>query len=328
MARRSHKASRRGQVVVVAPALLVILFLVLVMSVDLGYVCVTRARLQNAADAAAVAAAHVLLDERANGESEESARQLAAAEAAAIQQCNAEDAGMDVEFGSTSEAGIFTAEDDEASATAVRVTVRRNAAAPDGSLPLFFSPLVGKESCDVAALAICKLDTGIRGVLSGLRPFAIHEDDLVEPGNTMTFYEHETWGPGLFGLLNFDGGSCGTPELRDWILNGYDGTVEIDPEVGYTWIGGTPGWRATLKDEVQAVEGIPITVVVFDDVVGAGSNGNFRCIGFVAITITDSRLTGSDKYIACQVEEFTSVHDVLLGGGWSSPNMTKIGLAG
>jgi len=314
--------------VVLAPAVLVMLFLVLAMSVDLGYVCVTRARLQNAADAAAVAAAQVLLDQRADGDSEESARGLAAAEAAALQECNAEDAGMDVEFGSMTEAGIFTAEDEEASATAVRVTVRRNAGAPDGSLPLFFSPVVGKNSCDVAAVAVCKLDRGIRAVTSGLRPFAVHEDDVAEPGDTMTFYEHETWGPGLFGLLNFDGGSCSTPELRDWILNGYDGTIEIDPEVGYVWIDGTPGWRATLKDEVQAVEGIPITVVVFDDVVGAGSNGDFRCVGFLAITITDSRLTGNNKYIECQVEGFTSVHDVLLGGDWSSPNMTKIGLVG
>ena len=328
MVRQSQKATRRGQVVVLAPAVLVILFLVLVMSVDLGHVCVTRARLQNAADAAANAAAQVLIVERADGESEGSAREVAAAEAAAIQQCNAEDAGMNVEFGSMTEAGIFAAEDEEASATAVRVTVRRNAGAPDGSLPLFFSPIVGKNSCDVAALAICQLDAGIRGVLSGLRPFAIHEDDVGEPGGTMTFYEHETWGPGLFGLLNLDGGSCDTPELSDWILNGYDGTVDIDPEVGHVWIDGTPGWRATLKDEVQAVEGIPITVVVFDDVVGGGSNGDFRCIGFLAITITDSRLTGNNKYIECQMEGFTSVHDVLLGGDWSSPNMTKIGLVG
>ena len=56
MVRQSQKATRRGQVVVLAPAVLVILFLVLVMSVDLGHVCVTRARLQNAAEAGAHAA--------------------------------------------------------------------------------------------------------------------------------------------------------------------------------------------------------------------------------------------------------------------------------
>ena len=82
-----------------------------------------------------------------------------------------------------------------------------------------------------------------------------------------------------------------------------------------------------MKDELQAIEGDPINILVYDDVTGSGSNAEFRCIGFLGLTIVDSRLTGNEKYIEAQVTDFTTVHGVLMDGGWSSPNLGKAWLA-
>ena len=128
-------------------------------------------------------------------------------------------------------------------------------------------------------------------------------------------------------VLDFDGGSNPTGDLEDWILDGYDERIELDPETDCLWIEGNPGFRAALKDELEAMEGDPINILVYDDVIDSGSNAEFRCIGFLGLTIVDSKLTGNEKYIEAEVTQFTTVHSVLMGGGWSSPNLGKAWLA-
>ncbi|MHC4481269.1 MAG: pilus assembly protein TadG-related protein [Planctomycetota bacterium] len=317
---------RHGQVVVLAPAMIVVVGAMLALTVDVGQMFYTEACLQNACDAGSLAAAHVLFSARKAGQTEQEARATALAEASAIALDNCADAGLSVEFGYRDENGEFVLlEDCGTEATAARVTASRDGEAPGGPLALSFSSLLGLDACDVLANGTAEAAADVRGILSGLRPFAIHEDDVVAPGQYMTFYDDGLLAPGLFGLLNLDGGSCGTPELRVWILNGYDGEIIIG-EDGYVWIDGTPGFRSALKSQLGQIIGDPVTMVIYDQITGQGSNGDFRCVGFLMAHITDFKLTGNNKYIECQVEGTTGVHDVVMGGSYQSPNMRKVQL--
>jgi hypothetical protein len=310
--------------------ILFVLVAVLTLTIDVGRMFRTKAVLQNAADAASLAAAHVLATQQVAGESETDARAAALGEAIAVAAANCTDpdtagAGVVVAFGREGDGGEFVTADEETMATAVRVRAFRTDEADGGPLAMLFGRILGLGFCDVTSAATCEVATDIRGVSAGLRPFALWEEDVADLGQLMTFYEHEQVEPGLFGLLNLDGGSCGTPELTDWILNGYSGFFAIDDD-GYIWIDGSPGFRASLKDEIGDIVGEPIIVVVYDQVFGTGSNGDFRCIGFLSIIITDYRLTGNNKYIECRVGTFSSVYELVTGGDYSSPNLKKIQL--
>ncbi len=326
---------RRGQVIVLAPVVLAVLGGILALTTDVGQMVVWRARVQNGADAAALAAIHTLVSERLDGAEEAEARAAATTEAAAIAEANAAGAGMTIAFG-TYGGGAFSELDDGTAATAVLVTAFRNPDAPGGRLPLIFAPLVGVNACDVSGAAICEVTADINGILGGLSPFAVPEDRLVPPGGQIVFYPgdsevHDGLGgvmlvPGAWGLLNLDGGALGTDELVDWIENGFEGTVRLDPETGYAWVNGTTGFRAALQNPMRAKIGDSLIVVIYDDVRGTGSNTNFRAVGFMRITITEVKLVGQGKHISCVVAEIGMFHDLIAGLGTASPNILKIQL--
>ncbi|MHC4788505.1 MAG: pilus assembly protein TadG-related protein, partial [Planctomycetota bacterium] len=103
---------RRGQIIVLAPVVIVVLLAMLALTADVGNMIATRARLQNAADAAALAATQVLWNEHwIVGSDEEDARAAALSEGLLIQQANAADAGCTIEFGTVDDDGNFTVAD-------------------------------------------------------------------------------------------------------------------------------------------------------------------------------------------------------------------------
>jgi hypothetical protein len=325
MNERPQRNRRAGQVVALAPIMLGVLGGIVALTADVGEMFVEKARLQNAADAASLAGAYVLAEQCADGQSEEQARAAALTEAAAIKEVNRAEAGINVEFGNWQQDGTFVAAGIETPATAVRVTTTRNHSAPGGALALTFARLLGFRTCDVAALAACEATGQIAGFRGGLRPFAVDKNSIVPIGQMMTFYEQKKLAPGNFGLLDFNGGANGTPDLAQWIRYGYDGEVAVGDD-GYCWIDGDPGFRAALKDDIQAIWGEEIFVPVYDQVTGNGANASYRVIGFLGIVITDSQLTGKNKYIKCSVTQMRSVHDVVTGGNWTTPNLRKIQL--
>ncbi len=169
-------------------------------------------------------------------------------------------------------------------ATAVQATGSRDSDAPGGPFSLFFAPVIGVNTCDVRAQAAAETGSRITAVLGGLAPFAVPEDRVPAVGQEFSFYpgSGDSGGgkgqaqtePGNWGLLDLDGGANKTPDLIDWIENGYPGVVSIDPDLGYTWIDGTPGWRAALEGVLQEKIGEPLLVCVYDEVTGNGSNAS------------------------------------------------------
>jgi len=328
---------RSGQIVALAPAMVVVLGAVVALTAELGQLFVEEARLQNAADAAALAALHKLVEAREDGQNETHARQSGLSEATAIKNANRPEAGIAVQFGCRTPDGTFVVADESTAAMAVRAVTTRNEQAPGGSVALTFAALLGIRSCDVAASAVCEVTGNIRGVRGNVSPFAVPEDRIPGLGETMVFYPAEGGGghghgsetvvAGNWGLLNLDGGSCNTPELRDWILYGYDGEIIVDEE-GYIWFDGTPGFRTTLENEVNQRIGDQLIMVIYDQVTGTGSNANYRVVGFLVATVLECDLNGPDARMTCRVEGLISVHDVIVGGTYTSPNMRKFQLVG
>jgi hypothetical protein len=322
--------------VVLAAVMLAAIAVALSFGIDVGRIVLEKTRLQNTSDAAALAAGQVLLIQHREGASEEDARAAATEAAEEVLAANHPDAAMQVEFGTTDEDGSFVAADMATEATAVRALASRQADAPGGALPMAFAGLLGVDSADVEAVGVTAVKSHIQGVTKGLRPFAVYEGDVPEPGQEMILYpggEDNGNGngngntqivPGCWGLLDLNGGSNSNQETQDWILNGYDQVFSVDTDNGYIWIEGTPGFRASINDEINQVLNQSMTVVVYDEVTGQGANADFRCIGFLRMHITEAQLHGNDKHVTCAVEQIQNVSGLLAGDGWESPNVRRV----
>jgi Flp pilus assembly protein TadG len=159
---------RRGVIVVLTAFLLTVMFAFLALSVDTGRVVLTETQLQNAADAASLAAsqeiqAAVYAAGQGVGEVEIDANSIAVSAArtmaAEIAQANGVfvDPETDVQFGKriySPATGEWSVQWDAAPFNVVKVTARRNGsdtAAPDGEFPLAFGWAIGKDSVPLVA---------------------------------------------------------------------------------------------------------------------------------------------------------------------------------
>lgn len=284
----------------------------IVFAVDVGLIYFSRARLQNAADAAVLAATQELVEERNAGATEEAARLAAYNEAESIVAANWDEAGWEIGFG-TYVNGNFVAQNNENKADAVRVTAKRDESSPGGALNLFFAPVLNLASVEIRGRGTSAIFGGIGTIRGNLFPFAVHEDDVAPPGQSMVLYPGSVKAPGNFGLLNLNGGDLGTDELQAWILNGYPGEVTIDPDTGLI-INGDTGWRAALAASVEQRMGDIVFVCVYDQVTEEGSNSEFRIVRFLAIRLMEivgkgAGGQGAMDYINVVVQYVASVPD-------------------
>ena len=328
---------RAGQVTLLSPILLLVLLAILSLAVDVGSIAVENARMQNGADAAVLAAVGVLTDERRSGSAEADARAAASAVAQDLLQANVPGARLDIQFGVHDGTGAFTPVGTGTECTTVKAAGARDEDAPGGPLALVFARVLGVNSCDVRAEAAAETGGRVTAVLRGLAPFAVPKDRVPPIGQEFAFYPGNGGGSGghgeeqteagNWGLLDLDGGSNSTPDLIDWIENGYPGKVSIDADMGYTWIDGTPGWRAALEDVLQERIGEPLLVCVYDEVTESGSNAEYRCIGFLRLILTYADLTGQNAEVRGRVAGLLTMHDVEVStDGWESPNIRKLQL--
>ena len=302
--------ARAGQVVVVAALGIIVMASISALAIDVGHIYAMEARLQNASDAAALAAAQKLVEERYDGEQESDARSAAVSEAETMMQENADGARCEVLFGAYAE-GEFVAQDGDTAATAVRVVTHRDQDALAGQVPMFFAPLFGHEGANVRAAAVSVVTSGISAIGNGLRPFTISLGTIQDwnpDGTIVLSWKGKKGGAdGAFGLLNLEGTAPSTNNLADWILNGYDDQVAIDLEVGHVWVDGEAGVRAALQNDVETIIGEHMIVAVHDEVTGQGNNTSFRIVRFVGITILGINLTGSNKQVTLRLDRTSYV---------------------
>jgi hypothetical protein len=102
---------------------------------------------------------------------------------------------------------------------------------------------------------------------------------------------------GNWGVLDLNGGSQSNSETQDWIENGYDGVVTgtVAGSVGI------PSGSLRLETIVDPSNSDPnriITIPLYRRIEGGGgSNAMFEVVSFIAVTVTDFKLSGSGRYI-------------------------------
>jgi hypothetical protein len=103
----------------------------------------------------------------------------------------------------------------------------------------------------------------------------------------------------------------------------------MDLRGGSFQLNGETGLSAGFKDEVEQIVGLPRTIFLYDNVTDSGSVASFRIVGFAGITVLDSSLTGTDKYIRIQptfVSDPTAISGNSAGQNYfvSSPTIIKL----
>ena len=125
--------------------------------------------------------------------------------------------------------------------------------------------------------------------LDNLIPIVVRLEDLPGVGEDFSVYgppDADTLSPGVFGLMDFDGGANPIKDLSDWLLNSY--TVDVADDLEYVWLDGTPGFRSSLAPEMEEIVARDETVhiPVCDMVTDQGNTTQCRVRGYAAVKIT------------------------------------------
>jgi len=129
----------------------------------------------------------------------------------------------------------------------------------------------------------------------------------VPVGHDLMLYDDALVAPGVFGLLDFDGGGNSADDLVEWTENGYPGLIWIPPDPGYVVVEGNTGFVAAINGPVDdhIAGGDFVVACVYTNVWGAGENTYFQVVGFVKLVITGRGHTKVDgapkKYIRARV---------------------------
>jgi Flp pilus assembly protein TadG len=171
MMRRTHKSpwkhfNRRGAIVVVAAAFLIVIIAFLAFAIDYGQIVSAESRLQNAADAGAMSGARALIDGRAAA--------IAAAKSWASKNLTTSEQGIvldeDVELGRWNDEQATFTEVPEGSVqtlNAVRVTCRRSVARGN-PLVLLFARVIGTDHAELTVFATARVNSIRCGPIVGL----------------------------------------------------------------------------------------------------------------------------------------------------------------
>jgi hypothetical protein len=268
----SHESRKdRGSVAVIAALVFVPLALMLALVVDAGRTWVERTALQNGVEAAATATAQTW----ANGGTGCSPEDLAL-----ISDNNALPDDIDCELTGTPRNGI------------VKVTAQED-------VDLIFGGLLGRSTTQINASTAVAV--GAPTSLKGLWPFALCVDHpavgawlasgMVDPMIAEISFaaDGDVCGGEVSGnwtVLNFSGGSSSNAQLKEIVVNGYDGWIEVLQDVS-----GNPGAPSTALD-LPSVYGRTIILPLFDNPRLQGSNALYRIRGFATARLINAQLSG------------------------------------
>jgi hypothetical protein len=167
------KRERRGSALILTALAIIPLLAMVAFAVDWGRICLTKAELQRAADAAAMAGAWELRDAKAPGSSLSPAAAVVAARKAAKEYSAMNTAigkplelqDGDIQVGYLADprlpGGELDTQDPE-QFNAVRVRLRRDAES-NGAIPMFFARILGKQEADSKAAATATFIGNVAG---------------------------------------------------------------------------------------------------------------------------------------------------------------------
>lgn len=291
-ARTSRTGKESGQVLVIVALFLIGLLAMLALVMDGGNIYLQRRRMQNAADAGAIAGARILA---LNGTTAEA---HAAAQEYAVQRNKADSCDITID------------------GSVVTVVTHKNA-------EMTFARVVGVNQVNVSAQAAATF-APLRAT-SNLAPIAV-QNFLYQFDSTYTIWDDDTDEPpdpttgditgNHRGWLNLACAGCDPPRegcdsppscgdggasnLKEWMRNGYPGTTELD-----TWIRGSHGTKTSVIK--QAYVGQLLKVAVYDniDTLYPGKS-YYHVVKFAAFKVTRVHFTGNPKGIEGQFKGYVS----------------------
>ncbi len=319
--------------------------------VDLGHLAASRAELQRASDAAALASAAMLVDEgEPIGQPNPALVASQAREVASLYtQLNpARDTGLildtndhnspdgDLVLGRyTPHTGTFDPHSTQYNA--IHLVLRRDTIL-NGPVRLFFGGFIGRPSVNIQSVSRAYIEKDILGFriptgsLPGttceLLPFSLHVDEwekLKEKGSHSLFPSRLA--PGNFGTVNirhYDGQPLGNSAsvMRDHILNGPDEqALSTFPENTLTLpfdLNGDTGVTASMRHELnEIIDNGNNERIIFlhKEVQGTGNTAVFTIIAFAAVRVTEIRLTGALRNRYIHIEPCTTNCSTAIGGG-------------
>ena len=198
---RGPGGNRVGSILVLAAAMLIVVFAMAAFAIDLGYMSLTKTQLRNAADGAALAAAIELTDglgtAPAKSSSEVTASANNAARSVAAMQRNGNVSSTllvptrDTRYGQLSwnnQSNKWVKSWNTAPYNLVEVTLHRDQprgsgpASGDGRLPLLFAPAIGVRDADLSGVADAALYPGVgfsvaagRGLTADVLPITLDD---------------------------------------------------------------------------------------------------------------------------------------------------------
>jgi Flp pilus assembly protein TadG len=203
-----HVRHRRAAVAVYTAVSMTFLLGFAALTIDLGYLYVVRAQLQNAADAAALAAASIYLEDVGIAQDESEMTRVATSRAQAYSFKNdsmrrgTKLAAVDVTLGRHDFDNPKGPMLSDGRWNAAEVTVRATPGSLNGAVPLFFAAIFGRTESGIIATARAVADDRFQGYRARyetvLIPFTIQEDlyaDMAEDGLDDFTYDHDAEDP-------------------------------------------------------------------------------------------------------------------------------------
>lgn len=332
---RPRRHPRRGATLVLAALLMAFMLAMVAFALDFGYIVLVRTQLQTAADSAAMSAAASAADiNRSFAEVLDTAARYADYHVAGGKHVGLNPADVELGFWDFDRRRFMPS---GPRCNAVRVVTRRDQTA-NGEVGLFFGRVLGGGGTALQAEAIAAFEdnfSGFRPPPSGenleFLPFAIDKRtwDALMAGRgrddwswdpdcgeihrggdgipEANVYPRRTGAPGNRGIVDVGSKNNSTRDVRRQILEGlspedlsyHGGTLELD-EHGKLVLPGTPGLRATLGHELQAIKSQARIVPIFRDVRGRGERARYTIVQFGAVRVLDVRLTGRWKRVIVQ----------------------------
>jgi Flp pilus assembly protein TadG len=350
--------TRRGATLVLFTLMLVVIIALMAFAVDVGYICLVRTELQRAADAGALAGANALYNIPNSLESStytinpatSSARTMAQLavqlNSAGPRKASSEtdklfvdlntvnDTSGDIVLGRLIDPSDFAEQltPDAVNPNSVQVSVVMNASNANGSLSLFFAPVLGQQSSDLRMTAVASaeyptllpiivdenqwntLDSG--GFGDNYR-FSDDNVTMGADGNPEIIIFPGDWDggdlpPGNFGLVDIgpDNGASAIrrqidlgPSTSDMAYHGgtlsagdlLSGQTGMESTIDTAFLGGTADGR-TYDGIIGETRYIPL----YSEVSGNGTNASFTVSKFVVVRVMAVQLSSNPKSIVVQ----------------------------
>jgi Flp pilus assembly protein TadG len=269
----NRRKNESGQAIVMLAISLTVIMGMAALVLDVGSWFRTDRRLQQTADAAALAGAQMLPNP---GQATSTALHYANENGGNV-------IGSDIEVSTT-----FTTND----------TIRVKAQKDD---PGFFSKIFGLDSTTIHAQAKARTDSPLQAryvapmVVSCNHPLIQNCNGNNTPTfETQTTMDYDPMGaPGAYGMLNLSNGNGtpGTSEEAEWILRGFDkyldtGDYRSDPGAKFS--------STNIRDALEARKGTVLLFPVFRVLNGTGQNAVYEIIGWIGFRLQSYETHGNN----------------------------------